>query len=95
MLPPATLTRPVDNKLAPPLSVPLGVTPVSPNFPGNAPTNIPVDVLAKWSETVAMIISGSPSPETSAALTAIGDQLSANQWIEAAHVWYGPTSCLP
>ena len=91
MLPPSPLSRTVDNKLAPP---PLGVTPVSPNFPGTVPTDLPVEVLAKWSETVAMMISNSTSLETSAALTAIGDHLSANQWIEAAHVWYGSTSCI-
>lgn len=90
MLPPAPLTRAVDGKLAPP-PPPLGVTPVSPTFP--ASTNIPVEVLAKWSETVAMMISNSTSPETSTALTAIGDHLSANQWTEAAHVWYASTSC--
>lgn len=93
MLPPASLSRTVD-KLVPPLPPPLGVTPISPNFPGNGPTNVPVEVLAKWSETVAMMISNSIPPETSTALTAIGDHLSANQWIEAAHVWYGSASCL-
>ena len=92
ILPPAPLSRTVDNKLAPPPPPPLGVTPTSPLFPGSAPTNVPVEVLAKWSETVAMMISNSTSPETSAALTTIGDQLNANQWIEAAHVWYGSAS---
>lgn len=93
MLPPAPLSRAVDNKLAPPPPPPLGVTPISPHFPGNVQNNIPVEVLVKWSETVAMMISNSTSPETSTALTVIGDHLSANQWIEAAHIWYGPTSC--
>ena len=32
--------------------------------------------------------------ETLAALTALGDHLSANQWIEAAHAWYGFISCI-
>ena len=91
MLPPAPLSRAVDNKLALPLPPPSGVTPISPNFLGNVATNVPVEVLAKWSETVAMMISNSTSPETSSALTAIGDHLSANHWIEAAHVWYGLT----
>jgi hypothetical protein len=89
MLPPTALSRSVDSKLAPP--TPLGVTPKSPGFSSNVPTNVSVDVLAKWPETVAMMISNSTSPETSAALTAIGDQLGANHWIEAAHVWYGLT----
>ena len=89
MLPPAPLSRAVENKLAPPPPPSLGATPISPNFLGNVPTNVPVEVLARWTETVAMMISNSTSPETSTALTAIGDHLSANQWIEAAHVWYG------
>ena len=88
MLPPALLSRAVDNKLAPPPPTPLGVTPISPHFPGNVPANVPVEVLAKWAETVAMMISNPASPETSAALTALGDHLSANHWTEAAHVWY-------
>jgi len=91
MLPPAPLSRVVDNKLAPPPSTPLGVTPTSPHFAANLPTNVPVEVLARWAETVAMMISNPASPETSAALTALGDHLSANQWIEAAHAWYGFT----
>jgi hypothetical protein len=93
MLPPPSLFRKADSKLAPP-PAPVGVTPISPNFPGNVATNVPAEVLAKWAETVAMMISNSASPETSAALTALGDHLSANQWIEAAHVWYESTSCI-
>jgi hypothetical protein len=92
MLPPAPLSRVVDNKLAPPPSTPLGVTPMSLNFPSNLPTNIPAEALAKWAETVSMMISHPVSLETSAALTALGDHLNANQWIEAAHAWYGSTS---
>jgi COPII coat assembly protein SEC16 len=92
MLPPAPLSRAVDSKLAPAPPTSLGVTPITPSFPSNVPTNIPMEVLVKWSETVAMMISNSTSPETSTALTAIGDHLSANQWMEAAHVWYGSTS---
>ena len=93
MLPLPSLLRTADNKLAPP-PAPLGVTPTSPNFPSNVAMNVPAEVLAKWAETVAMMISNSVSPETSAALTALGDHLSANQWIEAAHVWYGSISCI-
>ncbi|KAF9652872.1 hypothetical protein BDM02DRAFT_3108502 [Thelephora ganbajun] len=88
MLPPASLSRAVDNRLAPPPPVSLGVTPMSPNFPGNVATNVPVEVLASWAETVAMMVFNSVSPETSAALTALGDHLSANQWVEAAHACY-------
>lgn len=88
MLPPAPLSRTADNKLTHPPPTPLGTTPMSSSFPGNAPTNIPVEVLAKWPETVAMMIHNSTSSETSSALSAIGDHLSANQWIEAAHICY-------
>jgi len=88
MLPPAPLSRVVDNKLAPPPSTPLGVTPTSPHFAVNLPTNVPAEVLARWAETVAMMLSNPASPETPAALTALGDHLSANQWTEAAHTWY-------
>lgn len=35
-----------------------------------------------------MMISSPLSSETSAALTALGDQLAANGWTEAAHSWY-------
>ena len=88
MLPPAPLSRPADNKLTHPPPTPLGTTPMSSSFPGNAPANIPAEVLAKWPETVAMMMHNLTSSETSSALSAIGDHLSANQWIEAAHIWY-------
>ena len=35
-----------------------------------------------------MILSGSLTTESSSALTALGDQLAANNWAGAAHVWY-------
>ena len=64
------------------------ISPLSPNFPGATPSAvIPADVLSKWAETAAMIISNPMTPEASAALTALGDQLQANGWFEAAHVW--------
>jgi COPII coat assembly protein SEC16 len=64
------------------------VTSIS-NFPAAAmPPNVPPDVLSKWTETVAMMISSPMSVDTSSALTALGDQLASNQWIEAAHAWY-------
>jgi hypothetical protein len=44
--------------------------------------------LSGWAETVAMMLSVTPGVETLAALTALGDQLLANDWVEAAHVWY-------
>ncbi|KAL0071380.1 hypothetical protein AAF712_001237 [Marasmius tenuissimus] len=64
-------------------------TPLTPNFAAPAPAaNIPQDSLAKWAEIVAMMICSNMTPETSSALTALGDQLCGNQWIEAGHVCY-------
>ncbi|TCD71886.1 hypothetical protein EIP91_000018 [Steccherinum ochraceum] len=65
------------------------VTPLSPNFAQNAPSAvISPEILSKWVETAAMIVSNPMTTETSSALTALGDQLLANHWIEAAHVCY-------
>ncbi|KAG6866929.1 hypothetical protein C0991_003845 [Blastosporella zonata] len=66
------------------------LTPRTPNF-ASVPvqgTTLPPQALAKWTETVAMILSSPLSPENSATLTALGDQLAANQLVEAAHVCY-------
>jgi len=64
------------------------VTPITPNFAApSLPANIPVESLSKWAETAAMMFSSPLTPESSAALTALGDQLLSNQWIEAAHSW--------
>ena len=51
--------------------------------------HIPPEKLSKWAETVAMMISSpfTPSPEMNNAFLALGDQLMANDWIEAAHAW--------
>ncbi|EMD38408.1 hypothetical protein CERSUDRAFT_82659 [Gelatoporia subvermispora B] len=65
------------------------VTPVSPNFPAPAPPmDIPSEILAKWADTAAMMLSNPTSSESVAALTALGDQLAANKWCEAAHACY-------
>lgn len=64
-------------------------TPRTPNFAAiPVGTKIPAESLSKWTETVAMMISSPLTNDTSAALTALGDQLLANGWIEAAHVWF-------
>ncbi|KAL4265213.1 Protein transport protein sec16 [Pleurotus pulmonarius] len=76
-----TLTLPQLTQLTP--------TPLTPNFSSPIPTTpIPSDTLASWPETIAMMLTNPLTPEISAALTALGDQLAANQWIEAAHVCY-------
>ncbi|KAK2466902.1 hypothetical protein APHAL10511_001160 [Amanita phalloides] len=75
---------PVQNALPPTL-----LTPRTPGFRPPAPSaNIPLETLAKWGEIVAMIISSTITLDTSSALTALGDQLFANQYVEAAHACY-------
>lgn len=67
------------------------VTPRTPNFSlPQAPVPIPPESLSKWADTVAMMISSPLPSETSVALTAFGDQLLANNWIQAAHAWCVP-----
>ncbi|KAI1795779.1 Sec23-binding domain of Sec16-domain-containing protein [Ganoderma leucocontextum] len=66
----------------------LSITPVSPNFPTTHPLNISQEVLASWAQTASMILSNPLTPESSQALTALGDQLAAHQWTEAAHACY-------
>ena len=64
------------------------VTPLTPNFQMIQPLDISQEVLATWAKTAAMILSNPTTPESSAALSALGDQLVAHNWVEAAHVWY-------
>ena len=68
------------------------VTPITPNFPVIQPLNITPEVLMSWAKTAAMILSNPTTPESSAALSALGDQLVAHNWVEAAHVWYALTA---
>jgi hypothetical protein len=49
-------------------------------------SNLSESVLEKWQETAAMIIANRTLGD-SAALTALGDALMANGWLDAAHVW--------
>ena len=68
---------------------PAHLTPRTPNFqPPAPPANISPETLAKWAEIVAMMISSTISTDTSSAITALGDQLLANQYVEAAHAWF-------
>ncbi|KAJ7285815.1 Sec23-binding domain of Sec16-domain-containing protein [Mycena rebaudengoi] len=65
------------------------MTPMTPNFAAPpVANNIPPQSLAGWAETAAMMLSSPVTPETSAALTALGDQLLSHQWVEAAHACY-------
>ncbi|KAF5365767.1 hypothetical protein D9758_003329 [Tetrapyrgos nigripes] len=63
-------------------------TPMTPSFASASSTKIPAESLSQWAETVAMILSGTMSSENSNAITALGDHLAANNWIEAAHACY-------
>lgn len=66
------------------------MTPRTPNLSAfQSPLSISPENLAKWAETVAMMISPpfTPTSESSGALIALGDQLMASDWTEAAHVW--------
>ncbi|GLB34938.1 putative involved in the initiation of assembly of the COPII coat required for the formation of transport vesicles from the endoplasmic reticulum (ER) and the selection of cargo molecules [Lyophyllum shimeji] len=87
LVPQNLLTR-VNGRLQPQL--PPHLTPRTPNFAAMpVPTaNLPLEILSKWAETAAMMLSSSMSQETSSALTALGDYLAANQLFEAAHVCY-------
>ncbi|TDL27490.1 hypothetical protein BD410DRAFT_818910 [Rickenella mellea] len=67
----------------------VGLTPISPNFQSiAATTNLPYEVLSKWQESATMILSSQMGPDSSAALTTLGDCLLSNHWIEAAHCCY-------
>ncbi|OSC99056.1 hypothetical protein PYCCODRAFT_1438667 [Trametes coccinea BRFM310] len=67
---------------------PVSITPMTPNFPVVQPLNVPQEVLANWAKTAAMLLTNPMTVDCSAALTALGDQLFAHQWAEAAHVCY-------
>ncbi|KAJ3551916.1 hypothetical protein NM688_g4435 [Phlebia brevispora] len=87
LLPPKPLTSMTQlNPLAPVAST---VTPMTASFPPPFQTSpVPTEILKKWTETAAMMISSPMTAETSSALTALGDQLLANNWVEAAHACY-------
>lgn len=88
LLPPKNLAKVGEsvNLLAPPS---IQATPISPNFPKPAlAAHIPSEVLSKWAETAATIVSNATgNGEEWASLTALGDYLISNGWVEAAHVW--------
>ncbi|KAK4701487.1 COPII coat assembly protein SEC16, partial [Phenoliferia sp. Uapishka_3] len=71
------------------LAVGAGLIPRAPTPVSAQPTmdNLSESVLSKWQETVALIIANRSSGD-SAALTALGDTLKANGWLDAAHVCY-------
>ncbi|KAF8522284.1 Sec23-binding domain of Sec16-domain-containing protein [Hysterangium stoloniferum] len=87
LIPSTTIAANKEASLAPPVPG-LHATPISPNFPQPALTaSIPSEALEKWQETAA-IMAFSQTAGDSAALTALGDYLSANRWFDAAHACY-------
>ncbi|KAH7094114.1 Sec23-binding domain of Sec16-domain-containing protein, partial [Auriculariales sp. MPI-PUGE-AT-0066] len=63
-------------------------TPMTANFSQpTIPTNISADILGKWQDIAATIVSNRV-PGNSNGLTALGDTLAGHKWIEAAHVCY-------
>lgn len=70
--------------------IPNHITPLTPNFPSpSCAVTVPEDVLSNWQEYAVMLFSGQIGTGTDAAsaLTNLGDCLSHNDWIEAAHCW--------
>lgn len=55
---------------------------------GTVSSKPPVDVnqLIKWRDTVAILLANRTSRD-SEALTALGDMMKEQGWIEAAHIW--------
>ncbi|KAL1728714.1 Sec23-binding domain of Sec16-domain-containing protein [Schizophyllum commune] len=86
MVPPNLLAQAAVTGLPPPSN---GATPMAPNFslPAGS-SHISEEALAKWADTLAMMYSSNMSPDVSAAITAFGDQLQLNGWVEAAHACY-------
>ncbi|KAH7871832.1 Sec23-binding domain of Sec16-domain-containing protein [Lentinula edodes] len=86
LVPKTSLSNPAAVLLAP---MTVSATPMTPNFSVPMPAaNIPAESLSKWAEIVAMMLSSTVNAETSATMTALGDQLAGNGWTEAAHVCY-------
>ncbi|KEP46782.1 Sec16 Sec16-C: Sec23-binding domain protein [Rhizoctonia solani 123E] len=86
LLPPKNLSRADANSLMPPTIPMAHATPISPNFPQPVLTsNVPTPALLQWNEIAATIVSNQADPQ---ALTALGDYLVSNKWVEAAHACY-------
>ncbi|CAE6420436.1 unnamed protein product [Rhizoctonia solani] len=86
LLPPKNLARTDANSLMLPTMSMAHATPISPNFPQPVLTSsVPTPALLQWNEIAATIVSNQADPQ---ALTALGDYLVSNKWVEAAHVCY-------
>ncbi|GAA5877989.1 hypothetical protein JCM1840_000133 [Sporobolomyces johnsonii] len=84
-LPPRSLAPQAQSQLLPP--APIGTAPSSPNTRFDTETKLPEATLDKWRDTVGMIVANRTAGD-SAVLTALGDALASNGWIEAAHICY-------
>jgi hypothetical protein len=72
------------------MNTPIPGPPISPSA---APTSVPIDALVQWKQVLAAVYSNHNTGDDSP-LTALGDQLLAKQWIEAAHCWYALVSTM-
>jgi hypothetical protein len=80
-LPPRSLSSQAQAQLLPP--APIGA-PQQHRFDDQS--QLPPSTLASWRDTVGMIVANRTAGD-SAALTALGDALASNGWIQASHVW--------
>ncbi|KAG8759076.1 hypothetical protein FRC14_006698 [Serendipita sp. 396] len=60
---------------------------ISPDAPTTEATSVPEETWAQWRKLLAATIANQ-SPNNTAATTALGDYLLANNWVEAAHCCY-------
>ncbi|GAA6008207.1 hypothetical protein JCM11491_001929 [Sporobolomyces phaffii] len=81
-LPPRSLTPQTQAQLLPP--APIGS---SQQNRVEAQSRLPDSTLESWRDTVGMIVANRTAGD-SAALTALGDALASNGWIQASHVCY-------
>lgn len=65
------------------------MTPLNAGFLDSSLTkDVPESILEKWQETAAMIVANRFLGDSPAmTLSALGDTLLANNWVDAAHVW--------
>lgn len=69
-------------------ATPMHITPMTANFTqASIPTNVPVDILARWPDIASTVVSNHVQGDSSG-LTALGDTLAAHKWVEPAHACY-------
>ncbi|KPV74811.1 uncharacterized protein RHOBADRAFT_53749 [Rhodotorula graminis WP1] len=86
-IPPRALGPPTPGLLpAAPVGNGAASVPLS-RVPSDAAAKLPEHTLAKWQETVGMIVANRTAGD-SGALTSLGDALASNGWTDAAHICY-------